>query len=79
MVLFQYCFAEKIVLEQRDNEMNYFLFNVVRLLETSSYFPSPGNATMPEQAGHTIVRISQLRQQKPGLLLSCTKKSDVRG
>ena len=28
---------------------------------------------MPEQAGHRIVRISQLRQQKPGLLLSCTK------
>jgi hypothetical protein len=42
MVLFQYCFAEKIVLEQRDNEMDYFLFNMVRLLEMSSYSPRLG-------------------------------------
>jgi hypothetical protein len=42
MVLFQYCFAEKIVLEQRDNEMDYLLFNTVRLLERSSYSPRPG-------------------------------------
>jgi hypothetical protein len=35
MVLFWYCIGQKMVLGQRDDEMDYFLFNVVRLLITS--------------------------------------------
>jgi hypothetical protein len=34
-VLFRYYFGQEIVLGRRDDEMNYFLFNAVRLQETS--------------------------------------------
>jgi len=41
MVLFRYCSGWKMVLEQSDNELDCFLFNVVRPSEISAWSLSP--------------------------------------